>query len=77
MSRKYIIINTSELSGLNYNELKTTSASTARKNLTRDKALISYDGVIPDSLSGKTEYTNTQIQAIINDINNGWYEEEE
>ena len=77
MSRKYIIVNTSELSSLNYNELKTTSASTARKNLAGDKALVSYEGTTPSSLSGKTEYTNDQIQVIVNDINNGWYEEEE
>tara|TARA_R100000995_G_scaffold71669_1_gene40351 strand:- start:171 stop:407 length:237 start_codon:yes stop_codon:yes gene_type:complete len=77
MSRKYIIINTSELSGLNYNELLTTSEDTARKNLAGDKALVSYEGSTPNVLSGKTEYNKTQIQTIINDINNGWYEEEE
>tara|TARA_R100001594_G_scaffold68528_2_gene102844 strand:+ start:3334 stop:3570 length:237 start_codon:yes stop_codon:yes gene_type:complete len=77
MSRKYIIINTNELSGLNYNELLTTSENTARKNLAGDKALVSYEGTIPNALSGKTEYNNIEIRAIINDINNGWYEEDE
>ena len=77
MSRKYIIINTNELSGLNYNELLTTSENTARKNLAGDKALVSYEGTIPNVLSGKTEYNNIEIRAIINDINNGWYEEDE
>ena len=77
MSRKYIIINTSELSGLNYNELLTTSENTARKNLAGDKALVSYEGTTPSALSGKTEYNNTEVQAIINNTNNGWYEEDE
>ena len=77
MARKYVIINTSELSGLDYNELTTTSSSTARQNLAGNKALVSYEGTTPSALSGKTEYNNTQIQTIINDINNGWYEEEE
>ena len=77
MSRKYIIINTSELSGLNYNELLTTSENTARVNLAGDKALVSYEGIMPSALSGKTEYNNTQIRAIVDDINNGWYEEDE
>ena len=76
MARKYVIVNTSELSSLNYNELLTTSADTARKNIAEDKALVSYEGTTPSALSGKTEYTNAQIQAIVNDINNGWYEEE-
>ena len=77
MSRKYIIINTNELSGLNYNELLTTSQNTARVNLAGDKALVSYEGTIPNTLSGKTEYNNTEIRAIVDDINNGWYEEDE
>ena len=77
MARKYIIINTSELGSLDYNELITTSSYTARQNLAGDKAVVSYDGTTPSALAGKTEYTNAQIQAIVNDINNGWYEEEE
>ena len=77
MSRKYIILDTNELSGLNYNELLTTSENTARVNLAGDKALVSYEGIMPSALSGKTEYNNTQIRAIVNDINNGWYEEDE
>jgi len=77
MSRKYIILDTNELSGLNYNELLTTSENTARVNLAGDKALVSYEGIMPSALSGKTEYNNTQIRAIVDDINNGWYEEDE
>lgn len=77
MARKYIIVNTSELGSLDYNELITTSSSTARQNLAGDKAVVSYDGTTPSALAGKTEYTNAQIQTIVNNINNGWYEEEE
>jgi len=75
--RKYIIINTSELSGLNFDQLKQTSENTARKNLANNKAIVSYQGTVPDGLSGKTEYTNEELLVIINNINNGWYEEEE
>ena len=77
MSRKYIIVNTSELSGLDYNKLKTTSALTARQNLAGDKAVVSYEGATPSELSNKTEYTNSEIRAIVDDINNSWNEEEE
>ena len=77
MARKYIIVNTSELSSLDYNELLTTSQNTARQNLAGDKAIVSYEGTTPSALSGKTEYTNAQVQTIVDDINNGWYEEEE
>tara|TARA_R100001594_G_scaffold30603_1_gene57271 strand:+ start:2594 stop:2827 length:234 start_codon:yes stop_codon:yes gene_type:complete len=77
MARKYIIVNTSELSSLDYNELLTTSQNTARKNLAGDKAIVSYEGTTPSALAGKTEYTNAQVQTIVDNINNGWYEEEE
>ena len=77
MSRKYIIINTSELDSLDYSKLKTTSALTARQNLAKDKAVISYEGNTPSELLNKTEYTNSEIRVIVDNINNGWYEEEE
>ena len=77
MSRKYIIINTSELDSLDYSKLKTTSALTARQNLAKDKAVISYEGNTPSELLNKTEYTNSEIRAIVDNINNSWYEEEE
>ena len=76
MSKKCIILNTSELDSLNYNELSTTSKNTARQNLAGDKAVVSYEGTTPSALAGKTEYTNAQINTILNDVNNGWYEEE-
>ena len=41
------------------------------------EAIVSYEGVVPDGLSGKTEYTNEELLVIINDVNNGWYEEED
>lgn len=75
--RKYIIINTSELSGLNFYQLKQNSENTVRKNLANNKAIVSYEGVVPDGLSGKTEYTNEELLVMINDVNNGWYEEED
>ena len=76
MTRYYTIVNTSELSNLDYNELKTTSAQLARQNLVGDEAIVSWEGVTPNALSGKTKYTNVQIKTIVDNIDNGWYEEE-
>jgi len=74
MNKKYIILNVSELNSLNFDELTTTSKDTARKNLAEDKAIVSYKGTKPDSLSDKTEYTIEQLKTIIDDTSNGWYE---
>jgi hypothetical protein len=76
MTRYYTIVNTSELSNLDYNELKTTSAQLTRQNLAGDEAIVSWEGVTPSALSGKTKYTNVQIKTIVDNIDNGWYEEE-
>jgi len=75
-NKKYIILNVSELDSLDYNELSTTSKNTARQNLAGDKAVVSYEGITPSALAGKTEYTNAQINTILDDISNGWYVEE-
>tara|TARA_R100000655_G_scaffold15952_1_gene35122 strand:- start:1201 stop:1434 length:234 start_codon:yes stop_codon:yes gene_type:complete len=75
-NKKYIILNVSELDSLDYNELSTTSKNTARQNLAGDKAVVSYEGTTPGALAGKTEYTNAQINTILDDISNGWYVEE-
>tara|TARA_R100001463_G_scaffold2780_1_gene11530 strand:- start:778 stop:1005 length:228 start_codon:yes stop_codon:yes gene_type:complete len=74
--KKYIILNVSELDDLNFNELTTTSKNTARKNVAEDKAIVSYEGTKPDSLSSKKEYTIEELKTIIDNISNGWYEEE-
>ena len=73
MSKKYIILNVSELNSLDFSELTTTSKDSARKNLAEDKAIVSYVGTTPNSLSGKTEYTDEQIMTIVDNIDNGWY----
>ena len=72
MSKKYIIVNTSELNSLNFNELTQTSKDTVRKKLDGSQALVSYTGSTPSALSGKTEYTNSELLAIVNDINGEW-----
>tara|TARA_R100001244_G_C5106984_1_gene120204 strand:- start:365 stop:601 length:237 start_codon:yes stop_codon:yes gene_type:complete len=72
MSRKYIILDTSELSGLDFSQLKTTSINSSRKSLDGTKAIVSYEGATPDGLSGKTEYTNSQLLPIVTDMNGEW-----
>ena len=78
MSKKCIILNTSELDGLNFNELTQTSKDTVRKKLDGSQALVSYKGnVTPSGLSSKTEYTLDQLLTILSDTDNGWEPEEE
>ena len=73
MAKKYIILNTSELDSLDFNELLNTSEDYVRKSTDETKAIVSYEGTTPSALSGKTEYTNSELLAIVNDINGEWY----
>jgi len=76
MAKKYVIIEPSELSSLDFSKLTTTSSSSARHNVARDRCLVSFQGNTPSELNGKTEYTEAQIFAIVDNISNGWYENE-
>jgi hypothetical protein len=73
MAKKYIILNTSELSSLDFNELLNTSEDYVRKSADGSKSIVSYEGTTPSALSGKTEYTNSQLLTIVNDVNGEWY----
>ena len=77
MAKKYVILNSNELSSVNFNRLATTSSDTVRYNLNRDKFLVSFIGNTPSELVDKTQYTEEEIFTIIDDISNGWYENEE
>ena len=51
MAKKYIILNTSELDSLDFNELLNTSEDYVRKSTNGTKAIVSYEGTIPSGLS--------------------------
>ena len=76
MTKKYVIIEPSELSSLDFSKLATTSSNTVRYNLARNKCLVSFIGTIPSELNGKTEYTEEAVFTIVDNISNGWYENE-
>lgn len=73
MSRKYVIINTSEINTVDFTQVLQTSEKTLRYSNDGSKFLLKYDGTQPLFLSGKTEYTLEEISTIIKDINGEWY----
>ena len=76
MAKKYVIVEPSELSSLDFNQLTTTSRNSVRYNVDRDRCLVSFQGNTPSELNGKTQYTEIEIFAIVDNISNGWYENE-
>ena len=61
----YVIVPSSELSTVDFSEVAETSESTLRYSLDNSKFILKYKGDQPSFLSGKTEYTNSEILAIL------------
>jgi hypothetical protein len=64
----YVIVNTSDLGSLNYDELLTTSIETTIRNVNGDKAIVKYKGEMPptiESLSNKTLHNHEEIIVIV------------
>ena len=73
MATKYVIIDASEVSSVDFSQVREDSADTVRYNLDNTKALVKFNGSTPSFLTGKTEYTHSQIRAILTDASQGWY----
>ena len=72
--KKYVIINTSDLSNVDYTLVEQSSLETTRKSLDSFLALISFYGNTPSFLEGITQYDKDQIKSII--TSSDWQEEE-
>jgi len=65
MSKKYVIINSGEVSSINFDEVLESSSDTLKYNADGTKTFVKYEGTQPFSLLGKTEYTHQEILAIL------------
>ena len=61
----YVIVPASELSSIDFSEVSESSESTLRYSLDNSKFILKYEGDQPSFLSGKTEYNNEEILAIL------------
>jgi len=73
----YVIINTSDVSSIDFSQVHETSASTLRYNIAGTKAFVKFTGSTPSFLSGKTQYNHSQIITILDDPDGEWRYEEE
>ena len=63
--KKYVIIEASEISSIDFNDVLETSNETLVYNLDGSKTFVKYEGTQPFSLLGKTEYTHEEILDVI------------
>ena len=73
MATTYVIIETSEVSSVDFSQVCEDSADTVRYNLDRDKALVKFEGTTPSFLNGNPQYNHAQIRTILTDESQGWY----
>ena len=63
--RKYVIADTSEASSFDYSQLVDIDEAYSRKSLDGSLILARYEGSQPSFLSGKTEYTHSEILEVL------------
>ena len=63
--RKYVIIDASEVSAVNFDEVLETSPSTLRYSLDGSQTFVKYEGETPSFLEGKTHYSHSEMLTIL------------
>lgn len=61
----YCIIDASEVSSVDFEQVAETSADTLRYSLDGSKTFVKYEGTQPFFLLGKTEYNHEEILSIL------------
>ena len=78
-NRKYVIINASEVSSVDFSQVIETSADTLRWSLDGEQTFVKFDEdnirATPSFLSGKTQYNHSQMCTILDGTD--WTPEEE
>jgi len=65
MNRKYVIINTDEVSSVDFSQVEETSENTLRYSVDGSQTFVKFEGDTPSFLDGKTQYSHSEILAIL------------
>lgn len=61
MSRKYVIINASEVANVNFEQVFETSTDTLRYSVDGSKTFVKFEGDTPSFLIGEPQYDRDQM----------------
>lgn len=70
INRKYVIIDASEVSNIDFTQVNETSADSLRYSRDNSQTFVKFEGNTPSFLNGKTQYNHTQIGSILSTY--GW-----
>ena len=65
MSKSYVIIDSDEVSSVDFSQVFETSADTLRFSLDDSQTFVKFEGSVPDFLDGKTQYTHSEILTVL------------
>ena len=57
----YVILESSEISSVDFSKVKNTSAEMLRKTVDQSEAIVKYEGDKPSFLNGKSTYSHKEI----------------
>jgi hypothetical protein len=65
--RQYVILNSEEVSSVDFSQVNETSADTVRYNVdpAGTKTFVKFEGDTPSFLEGKTQYSHSEILTIL------------
>jgi hypothetical protein len=63
--KNFVIIDASEVSSVDFDQVIETSADTLRYSVDGTKTFVKYRGTQPSFLAGKTEHNHAEILAIL------------
>ena len=64
-NRKYVVINASEVSAVDFSQVLQRAASVLRYSKDGSKTFVKFEGDTPSFLSGKTQYNHSEILALL------------
>jgi len=71
-----VIITSDDVSSVDFTKVQETSADTLRWNKNNTKTFVKFEGDTPSFLTGKTQYTYSEILTTLNDVSGEWYIED-
>ena len=66
-NRKYVIINTSEVPNIDFNQVIERDTDNLRYNNAGTKTIVKFEGNTPSFLNGKTQYNYSELLTKINE----------
>lgn len=64
--RKYVILEASEVSGVDFSQIIEQSAYDLKYSVDGSKAIVKFEGATPSFLIGETQYTWSEIMDVLN-----------